>query len=392
MRPKHLVAKISTTLVALALLSGPGLCSPTVQALYLPPGSTITPEGERVLMASQTGVIAATIQLGSTSSSNSAQRVVVWRNGEERPLDLVSQYETGVGPNFQTLGAVAADGHVYVNAGYPFSGAYSGIKYHTFIYENATYREFPYPSCDLKGQPGDPIIEGADADQFAVTFISPELIDFDNVDSGVYAPNATIISPAGCDVIGRANILAISGKYAAGFRGYLGTVLAPTNLNLQQQTYRAVRWAGGQLKEIGEGVAFDVSSSGACVGATAPTGDESFFMVSGHSESSSWSNTYRYGIPHAVLWRYDGTELNLDATFRSVAYAIDDNDRVVGMERDSNGRHFAFLWQDGTLKRLDDLVQATRWRFESAYGFTSDGGIFGIGTHDGVATAFIVHL
>src|ERR1700736_893758 len=77
---------------------------------------------------------------------------------------------------------------------------------------------------------------------------------------------------------------------------------------------------------------------------------------------------------------------------RSAAYAIDDRDRVIGTLQDRTGRHYAFVWRTGVLRRLDDVVRAPQRRFESAYAFTDDGGILEIGTHDGVPTAFIVHL
>ena len=87
----------------------------------------------------------------------------------------------------------------------------------------------------------------------------------------------------------------------------------------------------------------------------------------------------------------NGTAILL-AKERSVAYAIDDGGRVIGTLQDSAGKHYAFVWHDGALRRLNDIMHTPRWRFESAYAFTPDGGILGIGTHDGVATAFIVHL
>ncbi|MDQ6780321.1 MAG: hypothetical protein M3Z37_04095, partial [Candidatus Eremiobacteraeota bacterium] len=193
-------------------------------------------------------------------------------------------------------------------------------------------------------------------------------------------------------VIGRANLRAVRGTYAAGFRGYLGKVLAPTNVNPQQQRYVAVRWRRHQLSELGEGVAFDVNSRGICVGATAPPGDESTFSLSSSFGANHSSATYAFGTPKAVIWHRNGSATMLEPYYRSVAYALDEDDRVVGMLHDADGKHYAFIWRHGVLRRLDDLVQAPRWRFESAYGFTSDGGILGIGTHDGVATAFIVHL
>ena len=368
--------KLSIILNLAAIFFLLGTCtavaSPSVRALYLPTGATIKPEGEKVLMVSRDGMIAATIVFGDR------QRVAVWRNGKRNTLEIVNKHKTGAGPYFQTIGALAPDGKLYVNVEDTLSGAYAGIKYHTFVYQDGMSHDFAFPQCDLAGQPGDPIVEGIDAGRLAVTFQSPDLIQFFQVNSGIYAPSAAIIDSTGCQVIGRANLLAIRGKYAVGFRGYLDKALAPTNVNGPRQTYKAVLWDGQMLREMGDGIAFDISSYGVSVGATARPGVESVVN--------------RLGIPHAVLWDTKGSSLILGLDGHSVAYAIDENGRVAGMLRDESGKHYAFIWEQGSMQRLDDLVQAPRWRFESAYAFTPDGGILGIGTHDGIATAFIVYV
>ncbi len=74
---------------------------------------------------------------------------------------------------------------------------------------------------------------------------------------------------------------------------------------------------------------------------------------------------------------------------RSVAYGVSDNGTVVGMLSDAKGRHFAFRWRNGLLRRLDDLPHPPGWRFESAYAVTGDGSIAGIGTQHGVPKIFV---
>jgi probable HAF family extracellular repeat protein len=236
-----------------------------------------------------------------------------------------------------------------------------------------------FPPCILTGRAADPIVEGAGENELAVTFTPASAIL--NLDDD-FAPNAAIITFDKCDVIGRGTILSIRGKYAAGFQGYYGVRLVPANIEGDWQHYVAVRWVDRKLELLGEGVALSVNSHGVCVG---------YHTISTENKNGCSacppSVTWR-----AVLWRQDGSPSVLESNLNSAAYAVDDDGRVVGMVQDSAGRHFAFLWHGGELKRLDDLVKAPRWRFESAYGFTPDGGILGIGTHDGVAAAFIVHL
>jgi hypothetical protein len=58
------------------------------------------------------------------------------------------------------------------------------------------------------------------------------------------------------------------------------------------------------------------------------------------------------------------------------------------MVQDDDGRHYAFLWQNGTLRRLDDVVRARNWRFECGYAFGPDGAIVGIGTYRGSPAVF----
>jgi hypothetical protein len=91
------------------------------------------------------------------------------------------------------------------------------------------------------------------------------------------------------------------------------------------------------------------------------------------------------------MWPAGGGSIELaSASPLSVAYAIDPRGRVTGMLEDAQRRHYAFLWVGGRLRRLDDLVGVSAWRFECGYAFTPDGGIVGIGTYRGRATGFVV--
>jgi probable HAF family extracellular repeat protein len=385
MKLRQLPAIISTSLIMGALVSCPGLASIRVQSLPLPPGATIAREGDRVQIVSRGNIIAATVDM------DQIHRVAIWQRGHVHVLPIVKKFTLG-GPNFRVLGAVTTDGKTYVNAGYSFNGAYSGIKYYIFLFNGKSYSEVSLPHCDLRGEPGEPIVEDVSDDSLAVTFQSPSFIDLTNVDTGRYAPNAAIVTGGTCVVVGRATIVAIHGRYAVGFQGYLGSTVAPTNVQVDQQASVAVRWVDHEMQRLGNGVAFGVNSLGQAVGATMSPDYVGGSVYLGNGMVGGKPGLPQPAQPHAILWGTDGTSILLIPKFRSIAYAIADDGRVIGTFQDSTGRHFAFVWKAGLLRRLDDIALDRRWHFESAYAFTSDGGIVGIGRHDGVASLFVLHL
>jgi hypothetical protein len=358
---------MALALMLFAIACGDASAEPTVQPLVLPEGTTINPYGAQV--TSHAGIVAATF-----TNANQLPRVALWRNGSLETIPIDTRFDNGM-PNSESVGALLPNGALFVNAGYAFSGAYSGTRLHIFVYRGRNHDEF-VPACTLQGMPGDPQVEAADSTRLAISYENPENFDFDNLDPVL--PNAAIVAFKKCTVIGRFAIRGIRGDYAVGFRTYVRGTPAPLNYDTDWQTSVAIRWSGHQIHELGQGRAFAVSLDGTCVGAA-------------YLEYEHVVNDQIYGIPSAAVWRMDGSRILIaPQSPRSIAYSIDDRHRVIGMLEDKNGHHFAFVWRDGVLKRLDDIVQAPRWRFESAYAFTDDGGIVGIGTHDGVAMAYIV--
>jgi hypothetical protein len=142
------------------------------------------------------------------------------------------------------------------------------------------------------------------------------------------------------------------------------------------ERFAAVLYHNGRVRELGSGEAFDVTAGGVAVGSDRPPID-----VGPMTDA-----------PHAILWRDARTVRLAPQARESVAYAIDASYRVIGALVGSDGRHYAFLWERNRLHLLDELAPHRGWRFEGAYRFTADGGIVGIGTHDGVASAYILHV
>lgn len=270
----------------------------------------------------------------------------------------------------------AGDAVAYITAASTFSGAYTGTSTNVQRWTHGARTLWQIPACVHAGQAQDAHAYGADANgQVALTvdMTGSFMVMRDEQKPGKYAPYAFVITGSRCRALGRAVVLNVRGRWAAGYRGYLEGHLAPTNLNIDSQHFVAVRWNGSELRELGNGAALAVNSSGFAVGASA---------IPGRLQTA----------PHAVAWERGGRLIALEKQAeRSVAYDVADNGTVVGTLRERDGRHYAFRWRDGRRQRLDDLAHPTGWRFESAYAIRSDGAIAGIGTLRGIATVFVWH-
>ena len=202
-------------------------------------------------------------------------------------------------------------------------------------------------------------------DSADVTFESDDLVNPDEVFAGDSAPFAVRLSRAGCATFGRFDLRDANGTFAAGYRGYYSDgKLGATNVNRPAESFVAVRWHAGKVTELGPGIAFAILDDGTAVGR---------------------------GAAHATLWDPVGNATDLTPDARaSTAYAIDAAHRVIGSLTANDGRHHAFLWERGHLRMLGDILGAPSWRLEAAFRFLPDGSIVGAGTHDGIASGFIL--
>jgi hypothetical protein len=217
-----------------------------------------------------------------------------------------------------------------------------------------------------------PIIAGTLSDGSVIaTMQSPAVVDLDDT-SGQYAPVVLHLRSRQCLNMGNGVALGTGGMYTAGYTAYVNGVPAPSNVVSQNERFDAIRWHDRTREPLGPGVAITVNASGNAAGADLPPGKGAAFAAA----------------PHARIWTGGSTVAPADSAAASVAYAIDSNDRVTGMIEDPDGRHYAFLWIHGALRRLDDLVRAPGWRFECGYAFAPAGGIVGVGTYRGNAAAF----
>jgi hypothetical protein len=321
-----------------------------VQLLALPPHATIDPFGSRALMrAAPNGELAATVTIRGF-----IQRVVLWQSDGSSSL-----------PNLPGAGVAGFDsnGVLLVNGEGPQRVlGRAGVPIDMRSCEN-----FPQGSAG-------PLLAGALSDgSLIATMQSPPVVDLDDA-SGQYAPVVVHLRSNQCLNMGNGVALGTAGLYSAGYTAYIGSIPSPSNVTSERERFIAMRWHDRSREPLGDGVALAVNAIGSAAGADVPPGKGAAFNAS----------------PHARIWLEPGLPIEPANAPLSVAYAIDDRNRVAGMAEDERGRHFAFVWQSGSLRRLDDVVRAPGWRFECAYAFVPGDGIAGIGTYRGTAAAFLI--
>lgn len=324
--------------------------SPSIRMLPLPRNASIDPFGDRALMAaSHDGWIAATLTIGGF-----AKRVILWRpNGTYRLFETPSSQA-----GFDTSDSLL------LNAGRP---ARVSRDSPADSIDTSTCESFPQLSSG-------PVLAGALRNGALIaTMLSPPVVDLDDT-SGSRAPVALYLWSGHCYNMGNGIALGTDGLYSAGYVAYIANVPAPSNAISEKERFVATRWLVRTGQSLGSGVAIAVNADGTTVGADAPPGDLAYEFS-----------------PHALLWQpgHATTEVAPGSAV-SVAYAVDEKGRVAGMLEDARGRHYAFIWENGRVQRLDDIVGASDWRFECAYAFAPNGAIVGIGRYRGRPAAFVV--
>ena len=361
------------------------LASTFVQSLALPPNTTVAQPFGRMALLTRNPISVGRDTIAADITDGRLPGLAIWRNGRRISIPPIWPRDRGYLSLYMQLGAIAPNGAVYAMRAQGFSGAYSGTSYDVFRLMPTTWRQVNTKGCDVDYNVAH--VERVEADgTLSLTFESPELINFDYAHTGGYAPYAASYRNGTCRILGRFNLRDVNAGYAVGFRGYLAGILAPTNVNLAEQRFVAVRYYNGRLHELGPGEAFAVSADGTAVGSDAPP------MSIWYAEGGSGGyHEYSCCTPHAVLWNADGKAVQLaPQALKSVAYQVDKVHRVIGMLLGRDGRHYAFLWERGHLHLLDETAHVPGWRFEAAYRFLPNGAIVGSATHHGIATVFVM--
>jgi probable HAF family extracellular repeat protein len=342
-----------------------------VRALALPAHSTIDSFGGRSMMAvSRDGTVAATVIVGGFEST-----AIVWNAAGGWHAVRPPSFDPGADSVDASVAGFDANGALLANAAAAYgTGAIRSMQYRAMRVAGARETVLDFGACgDPQHSPG-PALGGAyDDGDLLATMQSPPLVDLNDL-SGQLAPVAVRLRGSECTYLGNGSLLAAAGEFAAGYAGYVGNVPQSPSV-VAKQRYVALRWHGDERSIAGPGVAFAVNASGTAAGADAPPGLGATFGL----------------VPHARVWPLGGEAVSpVPGAAPSVAYAIDARGRVAGMLESADGRHHAFLWENGKLELLEDLVRAPDWRFECAYAFTPSGGIAGIGIHRGTPAAFVI--
>ena len=382
------IAACSALAVCLSTAAPLSARSTNVRALSLPEGFTVVPEAEqKQVVIARDGTIVA---LAASTDRTYRHRVFRWNAQGERTTFTPNpvSYQPNLPSHPQEI---AAGNGIYVTAAVDWSGAYSGTTTEVQQWSGDGTASWTLPGCVYAGDEKDQHAYGADADgRIALTMDIIGQGSYQVLDdtTGKFAPYAFVVRNGACRNLGRGIVEAVRGQWAAGYRGYLDGHVAADNINTVIQDAKAVRWFGDYARELGPGDALAINALGIAVGASAVPGRFVSVETNVYSRDRS-SHTYRSDIPHAIAWNANGRAIALAPNAaRSVAYDIGDDGTIVGMLVGAGGKHYAFVWRQGTLQRLDDLPHPPGWRFESAYAIGDDGTIAGVGTYNGTATVF----
>jgi probable HAF family extracellular repeat protein len=136
--------------------------------------------------------------------------------------------------------------------------------------------------------------------------------------------------------------------------------------------YHAIRWSSSGMTDLGT-LQGDIGSSAYDINA------------SGQTVGSSRTSTGYYSAGHAVLWNSDGSIRDLGLlpgfTYFSIAYGINASGQVVGVSRSSSYTEHAFIYSDGKMADLNDLIDSSSgWTLDFANAINDSGQIACHGT------------
>jgi probable HAF family extracellular repeat protein len=142
----------------------------------------------------------------------------------------------------------------------------------------------------------------------------------------------------------------------------------------------AVMWVGRFITDLGtlggtRSVAYAINNHGQVVGRSNIMGDD----------GRQWRR--------AFLWQKGTIMRNLGTLggAHSVAHGINDHAQVVGEANDTGGFNRAFLWADGEMTDLNELIDpGSGWILERALDINNEGRIVGVGVHNGARRAFLL--
>lgn len=328
-------------------------------------------------------IVGSTVAATATSLSNSRTIVIIWPpGGRRRTIVLTDRRERGTSQPISTiLGGVTDTGHAIVTRIEPMDGAMIEEQFRVFDID--TQIDFGRRVAGESVHSGE-----VDRDSLAITVDDQGGIGQIDAVPGSISTYALIVRGSTTTALGAGAVLALRGRFAAGYRQYdEHGILADPNINVNEQHSIAVRWNGRNVQELGPGAAYAVAPDGVAVGTD---GEHAFSRL---PEVGRVSRSSFVTLGHAVRWRVrQRAEHLLETNDPSVAWDIASDGSIVGGRIAADGTHRAFRWYNGRATDLDRLVHALGWRFETAYAFGPDGAVAGTGTYKGRPSAFLLKL
>ena len=207
----------------------------------------------------------------------------------------------------------------------------------------------------------------------------------------------------------------------------LGQVVGTSYLEPNQwQPPHAFLWQNNQMVDLGElpgdtaSFAYAINDNGQVVGTSSLTGMYGTFShaflwnatqemtalqmipgdyisiayaINNNGVAAGYSESV-FGKSHAILWNSNGTPQDLGdlGGNKTCAYDVNISGSVVGSSCLAGDKvQHAFLWEEGEMKDLNDLIPSdSGWELIEAYGISDKGEIVGYGKYNGIIRGFVL--
>lgn len=318
--------------------------------------------------------------VGVAEDSNGRQQAFLWAKGTMHPLGFLPGGTTSVATAINNRGDIT--GYAYVSA----------TTYHAFLYSAGTMKDIGTlggPNSVGRGINAWGEIAGwaqrtNSADPRAFVWRSNQMIHI--------PPFSTAFSSEGNGINEHGEVCGINHVFSPNPRWW-GYVWADANANevhdvgeMQLLGSRAPKNSGGEYS-----AALAINDVGQTVGWTGVTNTflPHHAMLVTASEGKwklpSNSNIDPTNLLMVILGTLDGPEQNSQAT------AINNRGWIVGFSTVSSGTNQAFLWRDGIMANLNDLIESgSGWVMTNATGINENNEIVGSGLYQGQSRGFIL--